>query len=304
MKAERFRLTDFSVMIRPPGDWSMTVLRAYFDNSGDEQDGSQKCLSLGGYLGRIDTWAYFDHKWSRALNSFGVGYLHMKEFGEPNGIYSGFSKDQTIDFLSSLVDVIAGVDLAAFGSTVRIGDLRRFNAEKHLNLDAYSLALHECCQWMGRDHQSQIIDTVVDRIPDAHEKISMAEQYSRSSVHAPGYVPVDFISIVPLPRKLSARNVRPLQAADFLVWELHRAVTNENEWWEDIKPLVPDGHWFFSHLAWHAKRSPTKSVEFPYYQRKSFNALRRASPVAGSVWDYKALCDVNEVRRGIWAASK
>jgi hypothetical protein len=301
MSADRIRLAEFSIMIRPPGDWLMAVFHAYFDNSGDAQDSTQKCLSVCGYLGTIDTWQEFETKWSNALDKFGVPYLHLKEFGEPNGIYSGFSKEKTIEFLSHLVGVIAKLDLAAYGSTVRLGDLRQFNSEQPINLDAYSLALHECCQWMGRERQNQIIEAVVDRIPEAYTKIAIAERYSRSGVHAPGYIPTDFISIVPLQQALTARNVPPLQAADFLAWECHRAVTNDNDWWENVKPHVEEGHWFLSHLIWYAKQSPTKSVEFPYYQRKSFNALRRASPVAGSIWDYKALCDVNKFRGGVWS---
>jgi hypothetical protein len=172
-------------MVRPPGNWLMAVLHAYFDNSGDDKDCAQKCLSVCGYLGTIETWQEFETNWSEALRKFGIPYLRLKEFGEANGIYSDFSKERIIEFLSHLVAVIAELDLSAFGSTVRLGDLRRFNSEQNLDLDACSLALHECCHWMGRERQNQIIEAVVDRIPDAHTKITIAERYSRSGVHAP-----------------------------------------------------------------------------------------------------------------------
>src|SRR5215208_1212366 len=184
MSAERFRLADFSVMVRPPGNWLMAVGRAYYDNSGDEQDGGQKCLSVGGYLGTIDTWKEFDDEWSKILDKFGVEYLHMKEFRKPNGIYSSFSDDDKREFFSGLIGVINELDLAAFGSTVRLADLKKFNDETGLELDAYSLALHECCLWMGAHCQNEIIEVVVDRFDGVTTKIALAERYCRGSVHS------------------------------------------------------------------------------------------------------------------------
>ena len=92
----------------------MAVLRAYFDNSGDDQDAEQRCISVGGYLGAKDTWERFEDSWGNVLKKFGVGYLHMKEFRKPNGIYFSFSLEDKREFFSDLIGVIDSLDLAAF----------------------------------------------------------------------------------------------------------------------------------------------------------------------------------------------
>jgi len=301
MSAERFRLVDFSVMIRPPRDRLMAVLRAYSDNSGDDRDPEQKCVSVAGYLGTIETWEQFDSNWAKVMGRFGVKYLHMKEFRNPDGIYSSFSADDKKEFLCALIEVIDSLDLAAFGSAVRLADLRRFNDETGLGLDAYSIALHECCQWIGWHCRNEIIEVVADRFKGVTAKIALAERYSRSSTHSREYVAADYMSVTALPKKLSFREIRPLQAADFFAWEMHREITHEDEWWSLIKPFVPEGHQYLSRIMWHASRVSEHKVNFPYHHRKSHANLRRAShPIVANIWDYQALREANEVRGGVW----
>ena len=60
MSAEQFRLADFSILVRPPGDWLMAALHAYLDNSGDELDGKQTCVAVGGYLAALDILKEFE----------------------------------------------------------------------------------------------------------------------------------------------------------------------------------------------------------------------------------------------------
>jgi hypothetical protein len=299
--SDRVSLIELSGMIRPPGDWLIAVLHAYFDYSGDDQDPGQKCVSVGGYLAKIETWEVFDRDWSRVLDEFGVEYLHMKEFPNPSGMYSSLSRDKQKEFFSALIGVIESLDMAAFGSTVRFADLRRFNAETTLALDAYSLALHECCLWMGHHCYEQIIEVFVDRFDGVTSKIALAENYCKSSANLAGDIALDYISVNALPKELGARKVRPLQAADFFAWELRREITHEDEWWGAIKPLTPKDSQFMSRIIWHAKRAASHSISFPYHHRQSHARLRRASPpIVANIWDYQALCEVNEVRGGVW----
>src|SRR5438552_18409344 len=131
MSAVGVRLSELSVLIRPPGDWLMAVMyRGTFDDSDDQDDQQHSCASFGGYIGPVDAWDRFEIAWKRVLDVFDVPYLHMKEFKNPKGHYAHLLKDRDrmALFFAALTDVIRECGLNSFGSVVRTGDLRRFNA--------------------------------------------------------------------------------------------------------------------------------------------------------------------------------
>jgi hypothetical protein len=85
---------------------------------------------LGGrWIGGADhRWEYFDERWPLVLAKHDVPYLHMKEAGDPNGVYAKWlpSKDHQLEwsaFLADAADVIRESRLILFGSIVRLGDL-------------------------------------------------------------------------------------------------------------------------------------------------------------------------------------
>ena len=101
----------------------------------------------------------------------------------------------------------------------------------------------------------------------------------------------------PIGSRLYFRNVRALQAADFLVWELRKHHTQQNEWWE--LPDRPSG-WqqrFEHYQAWSKQRHGTRLPP----ARKSFEALARLTPVNGIVLDYRGLCLAHKARGGVWS---
>src|SRR5215469_10773364 len=240
MDREAFRLSDLSALVQRPDNWLMAVLRGYCDNSGDQSDSSQKCVSIGVYVGTEEQWNYFESHWDMALRKFDLPYLHMKEFGEPSGIYSQLKKspDDVAKFLSSLVKVIEDAKLTSFGASVLLDGLDRFNNDNGLILDAYALSLYECWGEIGFWFRDQVVEIFADRFDDVNDKIATADQYLRSNVHRKNYDVLEYVSVSALSRKLNARNTPAIQAADFLAWELHRGLTNDEKWWREIKPAV------------------------------------------------------------------
>ena len=96
----------------------------------------------------IGIWNAFEPRWQAALDEAGLPWLHLKEFGSPTGIYAkwfnGKHEDEKIAFFQSLISVVHDFKLSPIGATVRVDDVKRFNHEFGLHLDAYSLALYFC----------------------------------------------------------------------------------------------------------------------------------------------------------------
>ena len=92
-------------------------------------------MTLAGYVGGEPHWEVFEEQWAAVLDRFEVPYFHMKEFGDPNGVYQKWlpAKDHYEEikvFMAGLARAIGRSQLKGFGSILRLNDLDRFNAEK------------------------------------------------------------------------------------------------------------------------------------------------------------------------------
>lgn len=135
------RFTDFSVFPSPRPNWVMVMLRAYFDDSGEEMDPQHKACSLFGYATDGTKWPIFEMAWQTALDNTGMPYFHMKEFAHFNGPFAPFRDDEKarIKFVQDLGAAIGSVGLQGFGSTIRLADLRKFNQERGYQINDYAL---------------------------------------------------------------------------------------------------------------------------------------------------------------------
>ena len=84
----------------------MAIIKGWFDDSRREG-----VWAVGGYAGADHRWEYFDERWPLVLAKHDVPYLHMKEAGDPNGVYAKWhpSKDHQLEwsaFLADAADVI------------------------------------------------------------------------------------------------------------------------------------------------------------------------------------------------------
>jgi hypothetical protein len=202
-----------------PKEWSiMVLLRGYFDDSIGA--GGDAYLALEGYLAPIPTWNAFETRWQDALDKAGLPWLHMREFGSCTCIYakwySGRHDDEKIAFFQSLIGVVRDLKLSPMGATVRLDDVARFNCEFGLDLDAYSLALYFCLTELSLMYPNRTLEITLDRIPKGPTKIVLAKQYIGSDKYYPNARKiVDGWKVTPLDKKLTFRNVLPIQAADF-----------------------------------------------------------------------------------------
>jgi hypothetical protein len=227
---------DLSVLNSPPGCWLMAVLKAYFDDSGDENDYRVLSSSLAGYVGTIDNWRYFEAAWQKTLQDHNIPYLHMKQFAHFRKPFDKYKNDEVgrIALLESLINVIKDSHLEGVASCVDLRDLRSFNdnIKKADREDAYALNLYTCMWIMSKRWPKTIIETILDRTNNIYAKIQKAIVYAQADKHYKDY---EYIQINPLNRHLSFRNVIPIQAADLLAWEMRKDDTTATERLGDIR---------------------------------------------------------------------
>ncbi len=290
------RLAELSLSRLSWGCKIMAAMVGYFDDSCTEG----LVLTVAGLIGDERQWEQFDRTWPELLKRHDVPYFHMKEMVKPNGVFAKWlppqdHAEERRAFFSDIVETISTCRFGAFGAIVRIGDLARFNADKGLSLDPYSLAVYACFLQIDRAYPSESVSLTFDRIEKVHSRLDKAIEYAQSDVTHPGAA--DHITNIPLAPRHTFRNVMALQAADFLVWELRKHHTRQNEWWE--LPDRPSG-WQqrFEHFqAWSKQRHGTRLPP----PRKSFGALATLTPINGIVFDYRGLCLSHEARGGTWS---
>jgi len=286
---------DLSVYNPPPGDHLMAVLKAYADDSW----GGDQIVSIAAYVSDADGWRAFEQDWRAALSRAGAPYFHMKEFWSPSGPFTHLHDDPaaTAQFLSELVRTIRAHLKYCATPTVRIEDLEGFNRSKGVSLEPYPLALYACFIELRHAFPNDEIELVVDKIEHAHAKIAVAEAYAESDTFA-DLRPDDFIT-VPLKKTESFKSVLPIQAADFMAWELRKSCMERLSWEPaEVDRILGGGRLRQSYEAWGADFE-AREGRAPR-DRKSAWALMDATPQGGQLWDFHLIlaADVNRHPNG------
>jgi hypothetical protein len=291
------RLYQLSVFNRPPkGSVMAALIKGWMDDSR-----RSSIWAVGGYIGGEHRWDLFEAQWLLTLAHHDVPYFHMKEMGDPAGVYGKWHPPQEhrkelADFFGDLAKVIGRSRLVGICSLVRVADLDRFNTEHNLRLEPYSLAAFGCMLLAARDNPGMPTELVFDHVEKAHSKLAKAREYADSDIkYEPGIC--DTLVTTPLPKALTWRDVPALQAADFFAWEFRKNHENVSEWFDFIdKPDDWDERW--DHFEqWSLQKFGSKTPT----TRKSAVALLEGNELYAMIWDYKNLCEAHEVRGGVWA---
>jgi hypothetical protein len=236
------------------------------DDSGDGDSPHEKMLTIGGWLATEDGWAAFEPAWRAILDRFKVPYLHMKEFGDPKSEIYGHlkGKPEEGEFLGALVEVIEEHTLNCPAASVPLDDLRAFNLKFGFKLDPYSVAIYACIVQLRSFVGPQSIDLVFDKFDRA---LSRAEKGLAYAKHDVLNLYTELFSTSVPGRNESWRDIQPLQAADFLAWEV-RKFRYERRGWVIPDDIVND------RLALHIAALNWSDAN-KIRDRKSFKALRQ-----------------------------
>jgi hypothetical protein len=284
-RRELISLTDLSPFVDPPGGTLMGILKAYVDDSGDDRDAQHSVVSIACYLSHADQWRVFEREWREVLEGYEVPYLHMKEFwNRDKDTYRHLKEDQNRqkNFFADLVQVVGDNINYCFSAVVRIEDIKKFNREFSVELDTFSFALYAAVVSLREIYVSEDIHIVIDKITKPQKRIDLAKQYIRTDTFKD--LNSDCLTITPLEKDESFVDVLPIQASDFMAWELRKAYEDRKEWEPTEESRLSKGalkehydEWAQSFLKQHG-RLPR--------QRLSAFGLEKATPQKGHLWDF------------------
>ena len=291
------RFTDFSVFPSPRPNWVMVMLRAYFDDSGEEMDPQHKACSLFGYAADGTKWPAFETAWQAALDKAGMPYFHMKEFAHHCGPFAPFRDNEPARrlFIQDLGAAIGSADLQGFGSIIRLADLRKFNQERGLKINDYALNLYvslvDIAETCGDDTADVLLDNATQR--KMYKVVEIARSYVDTDPRWKGCD--DRMTVAPLAKGITFKEVLPIQAADFIAWESRKDITDLDNWFDSYLGDKGTDESLESWKQW----AQSNDRQFPY-NRGSLAMLTETSNLNAHVWDYAALCRIHEARNGSW----
>jgi hypothetical protein len=293
------RARDLCIRTSPLETRVVALVSSYFDDS----ETTGHIWVVGGYAGYTNQWDLFERFWDAALKTHGVPYFHMREMADPNGVFKKWHppqdhQDEVEAFIKDLVKAIRASGLRMFGSAVWLKDLEQFNREKNVQIKSYPLAAYACLTQLAHHYERAPVTANFDRADKIDSKLVTARAYAESDKFLfPGAC--DLVSSVPIPRGLTAKDIPPLQAADFGVWEARKGYLTIQPWQMISDRPLGDREAQWQHFKEWSRL--TYDQEYPI-QRKSLEALIEGNmPIKWVLWDYHQLCLTHAERRGVWS---
>ena len=240
-----------------------TAYAGYFDRSE-----SSELTIVGGWLSTTDKWEKFDADWRIALAKAEVPYFHMKEFAPSAGEFASWKGYETKrrNLIQRLVSIIG--DYVEVGVCMVVEHVNFEKANSVYELEETMGNPYVICGKLCVERANEWL-RVNRGVPFALRYIFEDGDEGKSRLlRALANVPsVSFEPSRDLPGRVG---LRPLQAADFVAWEINKAFRTVGE----MQPL--------------------------HKYRRSFLALQRAVP---HVWDQMTyqnlinLCNLGKVPR-------
>ncbi|GIQ76209.1 hypothetical protein [Bradyrhizobium sp. RD5-C2] len=281
----------------------MAVLRGYFDDSGQSD---LPALSVAGYVGAERLWSAFEIEWKSALARNQISYFHMKEISKPSSPMHKFfgveNKDKSEALFRDLATALNRCwslkEFAAIGCVVPKEPLERFNKARGRRLQAIPLAIFTCDVLMQHYFEGKTIEAWLDRIEKPESKIALAKEYLRTSPRMIGRR--DLSTITSVKGELSAKNLQPLQAADFAAWEARKKYDLLEPFFSevDLSNARSNMDIWYEYESWMERTGRSYDDE-----RKSLTALGEATTFRCPIWTYEVLCSEDDRRDGKWRES-
>lgn len=284
-----------SCLLRPPPTAVFGMLKAFFDDSGDDIDPQHKVCTLAGYVGTCAQWDEFEYGWRAVLKRHGLPYLHMKDFNAYRGPFERLRSQRLFRarFLSDLVEVVRLSRLRGLASMVRLVDLRGLSADRDVSIDAFAFNLYICAVQMAVLWPETSIEVWIDRITNPTMRVAQAELYAKTDpLHSKAW---EFLTVAPLGKGKTFRDKPPLQVADFLAWEARKDIDTKHVWFSREHPTEDYKAYRRELRDWSA----SQNIPYPY-GRKSLAALVMKTGVYGHAWHKETLSYLDKARNGVW----
>jgi hypothetical protein len=209
-------------------------LTGYFDETGHSRDPQVSCAGMAGMVASVEAWKVFETDWSSLLQEYSVSALHMKYFAHYKGDFEGWDEVKRRRFLGRAVDIILGTGGMPVGALVDLRAYRQLDTRVQERLtDPYYMCLNVCVhgamvyglfdpvKW-SQGHPFVFSNEKIQLVLDQNHELA-------------GFVPklMAFLESRPLYNGQvgdytfsSMTKQLPLQAADFIAYEMGRCFKN------------------------------------------------------------------------------
>jgi hypothetical protein len=214
----------------------LAMLTFYFDAGGDE---TTSLLTVAGFASSTKDWDAFSIAWKKRLDQSEIQFFRAVDFASFRGPFQHWHDRWDRETLrrrlsSELMDILKSHVYRRFACTIINKDFQKMNesVRKEFALSAYSLAGRTCekyaRKWASeqwRANAEMPLALIFEAGDRGHGKLQ--ERLRRDL----GHIPANF-----RPKKDTVRadgavehGLMPLQAADWLAWEVNRATRDYYE---------------------------------------------------------------------------
>jgi hypothetical protein len=213
----------------------LSVLKAYFDGSGKDDNPECRFVTIAGFAAEDDIWAYFESEWRKILMDRGnPGHLHMhKAIQHKVAPYAGWGAAKVQFLVQGLIGLLREVNadpkFCSFYVTVDLDAHRKYAAKNNIPPVAQlcaNMAFARMLIWYGQTSGLMTnIDLFFDR-GDPFLNVLMQQWNSREIKQKyPWWRLVRTIAPV------DSASTPGVQAADMLAWSHNRLKVSGADGW-------------------------------------------------------------------------
>ena len=211
------------------------MLQGFFDESGHHARGRDQRLlqlTIGGCIAPVDTWESFAKEWKALLDRHAISWFHRNDYA--NEAIHGRIVDEAFK-------IVMDHQLSCYGSTIFIPEEHRPDKPKHVLQKMYEDCAVDMI-WHSARH-AEAVAGQIDLVFARHGDFSL-ERLERQFGDLRA-VDRQLHSV----RQAEPQNCMPLQAADFVAYEVqlyHKAEISNEEVPRPLKQMLSQAEWRMS----------------------------------------------------------
>ena len=237
---------------------------AYFDDSVKKET---EQLLVGGYIATVREWEAFSADWRISLARKGIKQFKRANFNAHD--IGDWPEPERDHFLAELAGLIHQYTKHAFGYAISMPDWRRVNEKYQLvekNYYPYPICARTCIkgvrEWCDEN---------------GYDKAQINYAFDAGSEHADHLIEllkrdIDPVLRTVVPRSVDSAEVRPVQAADYLAWEIRHQTL------KDINPLPTEAYPTLARLLRIPERSRARAGIYDFARLEDL-AIKASVPL-------------------------
>jgi len=221
----------------------MAFLAAYFD---DSKDRNSSMVVVAGIISTIEQWIAFEKKWRKILKVENICCFHMADFENREGEFKDFPEHRRIPFITELIRVMKDTAIKTFAHAIPISKFNKVKAE----YPSIRTTPHRMCGdfcWLGMASMGRNTPAV-DSIAIYFEQGSKIESSLVQLLRNRKDFVRQYLKISKIVKGFKDDTV-PLQAADFLAYEVCKKLVGPNPSRKSFELFLHEGPDYTVHVC-------------------------------------------------------